>query len=159
MEMLERERDDLAPHLLESFLEGAFEMSIESAVEYDARVLALPTHTPACLAALRTSYDARQSYIARWPFYCQQCHGTGEVEVESGHYEDPPVSDLCPACVRQTICPRCGLTFAVRSDGSEPCHACGFDFEDGLPERAYCTCGADRALYEGQAVFLPDFPE
>ncbi len=153
------ERAQMSAHVTDSFTTGEFIVRIESDVEgYDTRVLALP-HTPECLAQLQAAHDARQTYLARWPFSCRACDGTGEREVGSNSYDDPPVPALCPQCVKQTICPRCGLTFAMQPDGSEPCRDCGFEVgEDGMPERAFCVCGADRALYEDCEV-LPDFPE
>ncbi len=157
--LLEGEAANTLPHLVESFESGEFMVTIEPDVQdYDTRVLALP-HAPECLTQLQAAHNARRAYITAHPGYCRQCNGTGEREAGSLSYEDPPDTDLCWHCIKQTICPQCGLTFAMKSDGSEPCRVCGFDFDGGIPERAFCTCGADSVLYEQESVSLPDFPE
>lgn len=127
-----------------------------AATSNDERVLALG-HIPECFEILRANYGARQAYLAAHPRSCPSCNGTGQEEV--WEYPDAPNwMTECSQCVRRGVCPSCGVS-GFASDGCEPCPACGFEMgKGGMPERAFCTCGADRALYEETGT-LPEFPE
>lgn len=184
--LLRDELENLIPHVEDDLRTGAFDMAtqtvtikqawndlqaVPSYVEqqaasfatepvssYEERVLAL-SHTDECWQVLHVSYDARYAYRLQWSHHCPSCHGTGEREVGSLSYEDPPELANCNRCVKRGLCPRCGAT-GFATDGCYPCLICKFEVgEDGVPEQAWCTCGADSVLYAEGAAFLPDFPD
>lgn len=76
-------------------------------------------------------------WAQRWPRHCRACGGWGGVEyVERVPYgmgsAGMPAFDPCEA-LELTVCHRCG-EHGMDEFGGGPCQACGWNFDDGLPE-------------------------
>jgi hypothetical protein len=112
-------------------------------------------HEPECLAVLRQSDLEYDAWTGRWPAWCRNCGGTGEISWTenlsphgSGYYWPYPFVDLCPFCWEQGRCPRCFSFVSLEWNGHgepEVCPFCGWNPEgiegdDALPWRPECLC-------------------
>lgn len=97
--------------------------------------------------ALRADYE--QSY----PNYCKKCNGWGGsyskydpspsgIALSPGYMEE---FDLCPHCLEQSICPRCGNSNIFMDEDNNyknTCGSCGFveGESEGRPIEPECWC-------------------
>lgn len=76
----------------------------------------------------------------KWPKHCRSCGGWGgKNHVQSQPYGSATAGesllDPCAATTDARICHRCGKE-GLTVDGDGPCQHCGWDFDDGDPDRS-----------------------
>lgn len=71
-------------------------------------------HSASCLAQQAEMKRLHDEYVAKWPNYCRKCGGVGEVTWQenqaplgSGMVWLEELSDSCPSCLMNGVCPRC----------------------------------------------------
>lgn len=109
-------------------------------------------HDPACLKASLRYREMEIDYLHRWPRTCPTCGGTGgavsagcSVPYGMGSVNLPDEFDICPDCIEEGICPRCGKqTMADQDSDAEHCTACGWTWGESLPEPPECSCWAHK---------------
>lgn len=104
-------------------------------------------HTVGCLEREKLALAAREEYTGKWPNFCKKCRGWGGF---ASTYDPSPAGvslspgfmydfDVCPACVEEGICPRCGEQ-SLDEEGNV-CSSCGWTSDDeGLPPMHECFC-------------------
>jgi hypothetical protein len=103
------------------------------------------THTKECDTAGMAQDAARERWKAAWPDYCSVCEGRGGTHY-AGYFDykagagEPPSFDPCEACVCQGRCARCQSALSDQETGEGPCTACGWNYDDELPEPYDCDC-------------------
>ena len=106
-------------------------------------------HTSDCLKSNLKYEEFYKDWIHRYPNYCASCGGWGATVVVgcSVPYGNTSVNlpdevDICPDCLEQGICPRCGEHSMVDQDSdAEHCTSCGWvNGDSGLPEPPECYC-------------------
>ena len=95
-------------------------------------------HTEKCLAGDQERSAEIREYLARWPRYCQTCHGWGYV----GDPDEFGGDDFCSKCSERGICGRCGVQ-GLGEDYDGPCSACGWDYDSACPP-PWEVCECDR---------------
>lgn len=112
-------------------------------------------HSLSCIAAQRQIEKKHKEWVRKWPNYCRSCGGFGvnswyENASPWGSGENWPmqVTDVCPSCLEQGKCPRCGReawTEEEVENESLTCMYCGWDDEhpDAVPPETMewdCEC-------------------
>lgn len=77
-----------------------------------------------------------KAWAARWPAHCKACGGWGGAAFWQSHGEGPSeqMFDPCDAPANLATCHRCGEPGLNPDDGGGPCSACGWNYDDGVPE-------------------------
>jgi hypothetical protein len=79
----------------------------------------------------------RIEWEAKWPHHCTKCGGWGGssyVEMHGFKYgPGETIFEPCQEFEDLTICHRCG-EHGLKEDGEGPCRACGWNYDDGIPE-------------------------
>lgn len=76
-------------------------------------------------------------WIKRWPHYCTQCNGWGGSSYEESHgFRGGGTETIFEPCDAEPIskCHRCGAPGGLDEEGDGPCCACGWNYDDGVPE-------------------------
>lgn len=60
-----------------------------------------------------------------YPNHCRTCKGAGWITTDEGDYETPPVTNECPDCTSQHICPWC-LHPGLVEDADVAAHPVGY---------------------------------
>ena len=95
--------------------------------------------------------EAAQLWQEKWPWYCRVCRGYGMVGWPESR-DRPAACDPCDGCTEGGHCARCGAANSLSSDGEGPCRACGWNYNDALPEIDPCEGGC----MAGGRLFLAD---
>ncbi len=99
-------------------------------------------HSPACRDTQARERQRQETWVSRYPTYCRQCDGWGAFH-PPGSWEEPPCIDPCDGCTANEptpLCGRCGFAGLDRETGEGPCSACGWNYDDGLPQYSECDC-------------------
>jgi len=79
----------------------------------------------------RQAAGISESYLTRWPNRCDRCGGWGSITFDTNHGVPGPterVTDSCPKCLDNDLCPRCGRAAAFSDETT--CIHCEWDIED-----------------------------
>jgi hypothetical protein len=110
------------------------------------------SHTSQCLARWQNDSSFNHSYDERFPHHCDVCDGWGRrasYNLKLSHVISKVYDTrVCPACVSQSLCPRCKAQFAEPYHGDHEfmalrCGACGWEPSLGGLRCVHCTCGAE----------------
>jgi hypothetical protein len=79
---------------------------------------------------------AAAAWRLRWPGHCRACSGWGGTTYQESHGfaggGSETMFDECGAHADLRVCHRCGC-LGLSVDGSGPCSACGWNYDDGEP--------------------------
>ena len=106
-------------------------------------------HHPDCVKAEVRYKETLAEYEHQWPHYCTSCGGWGGYSVAgcsvpygSTYVNLPDETEVCPDCLEEGICPRCGERTMVDQDSdAEHCTSCGWNWDEGgapFPVECYC---------------------
>jgi hypothetical protein len=93
----------------------------------------------------RLQLAVREEWEKHWPKHCPRCSGYGQISWEENQaplgsraYWPETFTDVCPQCVDQNRCPRCGADdpWPDTDEGANICKHCEYDLDnpDGLPQ-------------------------
>jgi hypothetical protein len=111
-------------------------------------------HSAKCLAQQAKMKRPHDEYVEKWPNYCRECGGVGEVTWQenqsplgSGMVWLETIVDLCDSCFGNGKCPRCGELNDEDLDVElYKCQHCGWEFatrDSGCPPAGLeepCEC-------------------
>jgi hypothetical protein len=91
-----------------------------------------------------------REWVRQWPHYCDFCGGTGCIERHEfmgmygaeRAYDNTPA--VCPKCVEEGLCPRCGHEITQDDNNEDICPACQWKGTDNEGEPCMPT------LFEGR---------